>query len=75
MDYKPRSILATNSIWHRIKRSWHSIEGAYVIVGVERVSFTCRYPARTVKVKMKYMDNGKRKWVIKIEHCSKKIDS
>ena len=27
-----------HSIWHGIKRSWHSIEGGSVIVGVESVS-------------------------------------
>ena len=31
-----------------IKRSWHSTEGASVIVGVERVSVTYRQPACTV---------------------------
>ena len=29
------------------KRSWHSTEGGSVIVGVERVSVTDRYPACT----------------------------
>ena len=26
-----------HSIWHEIKRSWHSTEGGSVMVGVERV--------------------------------------
>ena len=29
-----------HSIWHGIKRSWHSIEGDFEIVGVERMSVT-----------------------------------
>ena len=45
-DYKPRSILATHAFdLGGIKRSWHSTEGGSVIVGVERVSVTNRYPA------------------------------
>ena len=50
-----------HSIWHGIKRSWFSTEGVSVIVGVEIVSVTYRYPARTVKMKMKYVGNGKKK--------------
>ena len=45
-DLKPRSILATHAFdLVGIKRSWHITEGGSVIVGVERVSVTNRYPA------------------------------
>ena len=36
-----------------IKRSWHSTEDGFVKVGVERVSVTYRYSARTEYMKMK----------------------
>ena len=45
-DFKPRSILATHAFdLVGIKRSWHSTDGGSVIVDVERVSVTNRYPA------------------------------
>ena len=45
-DFKPRSFLATHAFdLVGIKRSWHSTEGGSVIVGLERVSVTNRYPA------------------------------
>ena len=44
--------LHMHSIWQGIKRSWHSMEGGSVTVGVEKVSVTYRQPACTVKMKM-----------------------
>ena len=45
-DFKPRSILVTHAFdLVGIKRSWHSTEGGFVIVGVERVSVTNKFPS------------------------------
>ena len=38
-----------------IKRSWHSTEGGFVIVGVERVSDTNRYPTCTRTNSLKWL--------------------
>ena len=60
------------SIWHGIKRSWHSTEGNSIVVGVERVSVTCRYPACTVKNEDENMRAmTKRKWMIQKENIRK----
>ena len=58
-DLKPRSNLVTHAIdLVGIKRSWHSIKGGSVIVGVERVSVTNRYP--TCKRKCRGIKEGKK---------------
>ena len=47
-EFKPRFILTTHAFdLVKFKRSWHSTEDGSVIVGVERVSVTNRYPACT----------------------------
>ena len=49
-DFKPSKSKVYSGYTHAldlvgIKRSWHSTEGDFAIVGVERVSVTNRYPA------------------------------
>ena len=43
-------LLHMHSTRHEINISWYSIEGGSVIVGVERVSGTYRYPVRSVGI-------------------------